>query len=74
MPDKSWEILGKTELELVPCAVPNNDLRYEINKIRSQLYARKHDKQIMWCCAKDFASSEALRIDPSLPANKISWL
>ena len=61
-------------LEHVPCAVPNNDLRYEINKLRSRLFAKAHNVQLLWCTAKDTVTLDALREDPSLPFKKREWL
>ena len=54
--------------------VPNNDLRYEINKLRAKLFAARHGRRLMWCHAKDTPSPEALKDDPTLPSKKISWL
>ena len=60
--------------ELVPAAVPNNDLRYEINKLRAQRFARHRNSQLLWCPAKDTATIDALREDPSLSWKKKEWL
>ena len=58
----------------VICAVPNNDVRYEINKHRATLFAQLNNKQLLWCPAKDKVSLDALRDDPSLPSRKLEWL
>ena len=57
-----------------PCAVPTNDLRYELNKLRSRLFARNSKVQLLWSPAKDRVGLEALRSDPSLPGKKKQWL
>lgn len=61
-------------LECTPCAVPNNDLRFEINKLRSVQYAQQHGKQLLWCPAKDKPTLDCLRQDPSLAYKKKQWL
>ena len=38
--------LESEEMENVPSAVPNNDLRYEINKLRARLFAVRHNAQV----------------------------
>ena len=57
-----------------PAVVPNNDMKYEINKKRALGYASKKKTGVMYCPAKDKPSHEALRIRPDLPAQKIAWL
>ena len=66
--------LSSAEFENVPCAVPNNDMRYEINKQRARLYAARHHYQLVWCPARDRVRLEALREDPSLVLKKQEWL
>ena len=66
--------LSAQELEDVPCAVPNNDMRYEINKNRACLYAAQHEYQLLWCPARDKVRVDVLREDPSLPLKKQDWL
>ncbi|MCS5585228.1 MAG: hypothetical protein NZ777_17185, partial [Pseudomonadales bacterium] len=74
LPEEARHALQADDLEYTPAAVPNNDLRYEINKLRSELYAAKHKKQILWCPAKDQATTDALREDASLAYKKKEWL
>ena len=57
-----------------PAVVPNNDMKYELNKKRALGYASKKKTGVMYCPAKDKPSHEALRIRPDLPAQKMSWL
>ena len=61
-------------MENVPCAVPNNDLRYELNKLRARRFCQARGVQLLWCPAKDKVGVEALRSDPSLPGKKKQWL
>ena len=49
-------------------------MRYEINKLRSRLFAKAHNKQLIWCPAQDSVTLNALREDPSLPFKKKDWL
>ena len=57
-----------------PAVVPNNDMKYELNKKRALGYASNQRIGIMYCPAKDKPSHEALRIRPDLPAQTIAWL
>ena len=74
LPEAARYQMHDEALEFTPAAVPNNDLRYEINKLRSELYASKHKKQLLWCPAKDTATIDALREDPTLICKKKDWL
>ena len=58
--------LSNEEFEDVPCAVPNNDMRYDRNRNRACLYAARHHYQLVWCPARDKVRVDALREDPSL--------
>ena len=57
-----------------PSVFSNNDIKHEVNKLRSQSYAQQHNEEIVYCPAKDTPSTEALRIRQDLPAQKVSWL
>ena len=57
-----------------PGVFPNNDLKYDVNKLRAQAYAAKQGTGIMYCPAKDTPTPEALRIRSDLPAQKAYWL
>jgi len=52
----------------------NHDIKYEVNKLRAQTYAQQQKEGIKDCLAKDTPSTEALRVRPDLPAQKVSWL
>ena len=59
--------LSNEEFEDVPCAVPNNDMRYDINQNQACLYVARHHDQLVWCPARDKVRVDALREDLSLP-------
>ena len=52
--------LDGEEFESIPCAVPNNDMRYEINKLRSRLFTKARNLQLLWSPAKDWVTFLAL--------------
>ena len=52
----------------------NTDITYEVNKLRAQSYAQQQNKGILYCPAKDTPSTEALRLRPDLPVQKVLWL
>ena len=54
--------------------VANNDVKYDTNKTRAQHYAHHKKEQVLWCVAKDKATVDALKEDPSLPTKKLEWL
>ena len=54
--------------------VPNHDVKYDVNKLRSQAHAARHNVGIVYSVAKDTPCSEALRAQPDLPIRKLSWL
>ena len=47
---------------VAPAVCPNNDLKYEVNKLRAQGYASKSGTGIMYCPAKDTPTADALRV------------
>ena len=51
---------------------PNPDVKYEVNKLRSQAYAARHNVGIVYSVAKGTPSSDALRVQPDLPILKLS--
>ena len=53
---------------------PNNDGKYEVNKLRAHGYATRRGIGIMYCPAKDNPTADALRERPDLPSQKVSWL
>lgn len=52
----------------------NNDIKYEVNKLRAQAYAGNKQEGLMYCPAKDTPSTEALRLRQYLPSQKLAWL
>ena len=57
-----------------PAVFANNDIKYEVNKLRAQAYAAKTKVGIVYCPAKDTPSAEALRAREDLPSQKLTWL
>ena len=57
-----------------PAVVPNNDMKYELNKKRALGYASKKKTGVLYCRAKDKLLHEAIRTTPDLLAQIISWL
>ena len=53
--------------------VPNNDVKYHINKVRSRLYANVTRQQITYSQALDKPSAAALRASPQIAQRKL-WL
>ena len=52
----------------------NDDLKYEVNKLRAEGYASKSGTGIMYCPAKDTPTADALRVRSDLASQKVSWL
>ena len=91
--DRRWRVTyGEEEqheqekFAKAPCIVANNDVKYEVNKRRAQVFAFNTKRQkgkgkghgmqqsLFWCAAKDTVTTEALRDDPTLPQKKMEWL
>ena len=54
--------------------VANNDLKYEVAKLRAQYFARATDQRILWVPAQDVAKHPSLVNDPTLLNRKREWL
>ena len=57
-----------------PAIFPNNDIKYEVNKTRAQIYAEETKQPIIWSIAKDKASSKVVAEKPRLDEEKKVWL
>ena len=68
--DGGLKLLAEEAHEFTPTAVPNNDVRYEINKLRAQMFAKRRGLQLLWCPAKGRVTIDALREDCSLSSKK----
>ena len=66
--------LNEDKFEVAPAVCLNNDMKYEVNQLRAQAYARKRGTGLMYCPAKDTPTGDALRVRPDLPSQKVSWL
>ena len=53
---------------------PNNDIKYETNKIRAQKHAATSKEPITWVYAKGVPTDNMLRERPSASAEKRKWL
>ena len=52
----------------------NNDIKYEVNRLRAQAYAETRQEGLVYCPAKDTPSTEAPRLRQDPPSQHISWL
>ena len=57
-----------------PAIFPNNDVKYDVNKKRAQLFADAAGVAVVYSQAMDTPSQDALRERPGLVAEKIKWL
>ena len=57
-----------------PAIFPNNDLKYDCNKRRAEVWAAKAEQALTYVVAKDTPTAEALRERPDLPARKFEWI
>ena len=53
---------------------PNNNIKYETNKIRAQKHAALSNKPITWVYAKDVPTEKTLRERPGASAERRKWL
>ena len=52
----------------------NDDMKYEVHKLRAKLFAKIRGASVTYVPAKDSPSTEALRERPDLPLEKLQWL
>ena len=57
-----------------PAIFPNNDIKYEVNKCRAQIYAAEKNMAITWSIANDKASNKVLAEKPNILEEKKVWL
>ena len=57
-----------------PAIFPNNDIKFEVNKIRAQIYARATRQAITWSIAKDKPNNKAIAESANLVEEKKVWL
>ena len=57
-----------------PAIFPNNDIKFEVNKIRAQIYARATQQAITWSIARDRPSNKVIAEKPELVEEKKVWL
>ena len=53
---------------------PNNDIKYEVNKLRAAFYSAASNQGLTWCQAKDKASAKVLNDKPEIREEKVTWL
>ena len=66
--------MHSAQFRCAPGVFPNNDVKYEVNKLRASQYARLHEKPMVYIPARDIPTPDALRERPDLPRQKMAWL
>ena len=54
--------------------LPTNAVKYHVNKLRAQEWAKQHGERIRYAICNDRISSAALREKPDLGQEKLEWL
>ena len=57
-----------------PAIFPNNDIKFEVNKIRAQIFAKATKQAITWSIAKDKPSNKVIAEKENLAEEKKVWL
>ena len=57
-----------------PAMFANNDVKYDVNKLRATAFAAKQNTGVMYCPAKDAPTQDALRVRSDLSSQKLHWL
>ena len=57
-----------------PAIFPNNDIKFEVNKIRAQAFAAHRRQAITWSIAKDKPCNRVIAEKPNLEEEKLVWL
>ena len=55
-----------------PGVFPNNDVKYEVSKLRAAQCARVHEQLMVYVPARDAPTPDALRERPDLPLQKMA--
>ena len=63
-----------TKFLRAPAIFPNNDIKYEVNKRRAQIFAAETNQAITWSIAKDKPSNSVIAEKQNLQAEKSVWL
>ena len=72
--DKQFMETLHTEFVNAPAIFPNNDIKYEVNKLRAALFSAASNQGLTWCPAKDKPNARALNEKPAILAEKVVWL
>ena len=57
-----------------PAIFPNNDIKYEVNKRRAEIFGAATKQAITWCPAKDHPCTEVLNEENNITEEKVKWL
>ena len=57
-----------------PAVFPNNDIMYEVNKRRADIYVYANGLCLTWCPAKDRPNTWVLNEKPNITEEKVVWL
>ena len=74
MNDKSERRHVEAKFLTAPAIFPNNDIKYEVNKRRAQIFAEETNQAITWSIAKDKPGNKVISEKPNLQKEKCVWL
>ena len=57
-----------------PAIFPNNDIKFDVNKTRAQIFAESVNESITWCIARDTPTNKVIADKPNLESEKKVWL
>ena len=65
---------GGAGFEGADAILPTNAVKYHVNKLRAQEWAKQHQERMRYAIGQDRISSAALREKPDLMNEKLDWL
>ena len=68
--DKRHMQIEPVDFTSAPAIFPNNDIKYDVNKRRAEIFAVAHNQALTWCVAKDRPSTEVLNEKPNITEGK----
>ena len=68
--DKRHMQIEPVDFTSAPAIFPNNDIKYDVNKRRAEIFAVAHNQALTWCVAKDRPSTEVLNEKPNITEEK----
>jgi hypothetical protein len=72
--DERYRQTEDPDFTRAPAIFPNNDIKYEVNKLRAEIFSAASNQALTWCPAKDKPNTRVLNEKPNITEEKVTWL